>query len=254
METTLTIELLTKKLQGRLLAIQSKRPEYSLRAFSRDIGLPAPIVSEVLRGKREITARLACQICEALTLSTQETEEVLNTLGKSKSGASRYQQLSQDEFHAISDWYGFAVLSLLELKHKDKSADWISQKLNISKRQTLGTLEALERMELISKSGHSYQVTGKAFRTTQDVPSDAIKKNHRQGLELAKASLFDTDIELREFSANTIAVSQKDLPELKEALRMLRRKFAKKASTSEIKDSVYRLQIQFFPLTQGPQK
>jgi uncharacterized protein (TIGR02147 family) len=254
MQTSDVSLFLIAQLRGRLTAIQARRPEYSLRAYSRDLGIPAPVLSEVLRGKREVTAKLARKLCDALALSTVEIDEVLSAVEGRERVADRYVQLTQDEFHTISDWYGFAILALLETRSSGGNVRWIAKRLGISHQNAESALAALERLEFAVREGANYVATGRKFRTTQDIPSEAIQKNHRQGLDLAREALFDVAVEMREFSANTFAVNSADVQQLKKELRLMRRRFAKRAEASQSKDMVYRLQIQFFPLTKEGDK
>ena len=230
--------------------IQVQRQNYSLRAFARDLGIPAPIVSEVLRGKRTVTPNLAKKFCDGLGLSLVESDKMMGCFKKENRISADFVQLGQDEFNAISDWYYFAILSLAETENFRSEPKWIAKRLGISVREVKSALESLIRLELITNEKGILKASGKQFRTSHDIPSDAIKKNHLQGLDLARKALFEVPVEKREFSANTMTVNPEELAELKNALREIRKKFADRASGATKKE-VYRFQIQFFPVTDG---
>lgn len=49
-------------------------PNYSLRAFARDLGIAPSRVSEILSGKQGLSRKAALSIAERLGLSTEEAE------------------------------------------------------------------------------------------------------------------------------------------------------------------------------------
>jgi transcriptional regulator with XRE-family HTH domain len=235
-------------LREKLTKVQALRHSYSLRAFARDLGIPAPVLSEVLRGKRPVTRKLAEKICQGMALSNQETDSILRATTGGRGTGAEYLQLNQDEFSMVSDWYYFAILSLAETAHCSAEPRAIGERLGIRKAEAQAAIATLLRLGLLQQVGERLEATGKQFTSTQDIPQAAIQKNHLQGLELAKEALRNVRVEDREFSANTIAFDCRSMAEAKKALREFRRKFSRKM-TSGGNAEVYRLQIQFFPLS-----
>ncbi len=236
-------------LHERLARVQSERQAYSLRAFARDLNLPAPVLSEVLRGKRKVTKKLAEKICSGLALPEPEMESLLAGFQPKKNiGPELNIQLRNDEFNLVSDWYYFAILSMAETSTFQANPQWIAKRLGISAKAAKTALETLLRMGLLERAGARVFATGKQFVTTNDIPQLAIQKNHLQGLDLAKTALRKVPVAEREYSANTISFSKEELPQAKKLLRDFRKTFSQKMGGG---DSVYRLQMQFYPLIQG---
>ena len=46
-------------------------PTYSLRAFSRDIGVDQSLMTKILKGKRKVSAELACKLSGLLNIDPQ---------------------------------------------------------------------------------------------------------------------------------------------------------------------------------------
>jgi transcriptional regulator with XRE-family HTH domain len=67
-------------LASRLDERRQKNKMYSLRAFSRDLGIPAGLLSEVLSGKRSLTAKLAERISLRLDLSHDEKRALFDSI------------------------------------------------------------------------------------------------------------------------------------------------------------------------------
>lgn len=243
---------LLNRLQTELTRIQNERAQYSLRAFARDLNIPAPVLSEVLRGRRPITQRLGQKICEGLRLSPTEAEELLAPLEQRLPLDHLFVQIQTSEFNAVSDWHYFAILALAETQDFRGDVKWISSRMGLPLARTTEAVETLIRLGLLEMREKKLHATGKTFTTTHDVPSVAIQKNHIQGLELARQALRSVDVTEREYGANTIAIDSDELPILKSMIRDARRRLAvKMGRRGRQKKQVYRLQIQFFPLSKG---
>jgi uncharacterized protein (TIGR02147 family) len=94
------------------------------------------------------------------------------------------------------------------------------------------------------------KATGKQLTTTTEISDTAIRKNHHQGLELAQEALDSVPLELREFGAMTMAIDPKKIPEAKKMIINFRKQMAQFLEVDH-QTEVYRLQMQFFPLTKN---
>jgi cyanate lyase len=61
------VDILKNIFQERI----NKNPKYSLRAFARDIGLSPSLLSMVMSGQRQLTAKQAAKISLKLKLSDE---------------------------------------------------------------------------------------------------------------------------------------------------------------------------------------
>jgi uncharacterized protein (TIGR02147 family) len=104
---------------------------------------------------------------------------------------------------------------------------------------------------LINKNENDvYQKTHSKVRTTEDVTMKALKDSHLETLEMGKNKLEEIDVELRDYSAMTIAVDLEKLPELKTIIREFRQKVSALLRDGN-KTDVYQLAIQLYPLTKN---
>lgn len=252
---------LNLEFQGRRL----RNPSYSLRAFARDIGLAAPKLSEILRGKCGLSELSAKRLAKELALTENEAiifinqvivkhsrskaarekaQEVLNSLREHYS----FDEIALDAFKIIADWYHFAILELTEVKGFHSNISWIAKRLGLSKKVIKEATERLFDTGLLAKTdiGDWYQ-TEAVLVTPSGIPSSEIKKHHRQVLSKAEEALINAPINERDFSSTTFAVSESQLEEIKNEIKEFRRNLAKKINRSKKKDRVYCLSIQFFP-------
>ncbi len=232
--------------------LKSKNPAFSVRAYARKLGLGPAALSEMMNGKRTITATTAQKIVERLNLSPVERQR-LTKIERSKKALeneqNKYLQLEMDQYHMISDWYYFAILSLAETEGFNDDPRWIAERLNIRISEAKPALERLVRLNLLKLNGKGkLEPTGASFKTTSDMANATLRKSHADNLDLAKISLERDAIEDRDISSMTMAIDPELLPEAKTLIRDFRRKLTQFLE-SERKQEVYKLNIQLFPLS-----
>lgn len=258
-------------LRSGLAERQLRNPSYSLRAYAKLIGLQPSTLSELMSGKRMITNSLAQRVLDRMGVSPQRASDMISSLpesaprgrprkptmqrasiqqeSKSKAPLLHYIQLSADEFNIVADWYYFAILSLAETERFESSPEWISRRLGINLTQAKSAVETLIRMGLLKTGPRgSLKASGKKFQAASTLPSSSIRKNHLQGLQLAEQALHDVSLEKREFGAATIIIDPELLPVAKEKIRAFRSEMTALMESGKKKE-VYRLNVQFFPLT-----
>lgn len=94
-------------LVGEFKKRQERNPAYSIRAFSRDIGVPKTSISEVINGLRCLSQANVDILAQNLSL----TEDVVTRLKDDLSLVSDRGRdvLGEEDFSLIKDWYYLAV-------------------------------------------------------------------------------------------------------------------------------------------------
>ena len=69
-----------KILNQQFALARSRNSSYSLRAFAKKLGVPASGISEVLRGKRRITRKMATRMLERLRVDPRLTQSLTREL------------------------------------------------------------------------------------------------------------------------------------------------------------------------------
>jgi uncharacterized protein (TIGR02147 family) len=240
-----------------LAQLQTKNPGFSLRSFARRLQITPAELSLILNGKRRVTQKMAAKLVDRLALPPAQAERLMAALParlpRRKSAVPsvlKSIQLSSDEFNVIADWYHLAVLSLAETDGFEGRPEWIAQRLGIRLREAQSAVQTLLRLGMLEEGAQGLRATGKEFRTSTDVPDASVRKNHAQGLELARAALDEVPIELRDFGASIIAADPDLLPAAKQRLRELRREMVELLESGKKKE-VYRLSVQLIPLSRG---
>lgn len=252
-------------LKGELERRCLRNRRYSLRAFARDLDLSSARLSEILNSKTGLSREKAETVCSILGFNDEEKEFFCNLVESeharsktkrelaqarlTKYQAAQYNSLEVDHFKAISDWYHFAILELMNLKRYQCDPRWIASALKIQEIEAKLALERLERLGLITKKRNKYVPTESFSSAQSAVPSEAIRNFHRQILQKALDSVDLQSMERRELGAVVMAIDEKDLPRIRERVRDFRRALNQEFTQTQEKNSVYCLATQFFELS-----
>ena len=248
--------LIQRKLAGRLAELQTKNPSYSLRSFARKLGMNSGALSTILAGKRSVSAKLASKILAKLDTDPAEQAEILKffpakRLNRPQQTVAQleYLQLSSDQYNILSDWYHLAILSLVRTQDFSGDPADVAARLGIRPSQAASALERLERNELLKRNEAGLLVrTHERITSSDEIANSALRKAHGQNLELARKSLEEDEVEIRDFTAITMP---SDPTKLAQAKALIRRFQDELSSLLESGDSteVYRFSTQLIPLS-----
>jgi uncharacterized protein (TIGR02147 family) len=247
--------LITAKIENEFVRAKSKNPSFSLRAFAKKIGLPASALSEVLKGKRPITKRMANKIADSLDLSIVERNQWQNLfLKNSNSALSKKVVLSENQFSKVADWQHFAILSLMETKSFHSDVDWIAKRLGIDPELVSQALANMQSLKMIERdSNGKWHTLDFTFETSDGVDSSSIKRFQLQTLSLASKSLLQDSIHDRNLYSMTLAINPDKIPEAKRRMRDFIFSLSEFLE-SDTKTEVYNLSLQLFPLSRKEYK
>ncbi len=243
-------EELTKRIQHN--------PQYSLRAFSRNLKISPGELSEILRGKRQLSLKTSLKIAKALGLSPTETQHLAYLVQLEKAGDNRSllsepasrNQLTLDIFNILSDWYCFALLNLVNCSNFQENEKWIAKKLGISILEARTGLQRLLRVGLLERVGTKLIVTKDYVISPEGVPSEAIKNFHRQMLMKAIQALDLQDVDTREIVGAGFSVDPKNIKPLRKEISNFLDSLIERYDKGKNRTEVYHCEIALFRLTQ----
>jgi uncharacterized protein (TIGR02147 family) len=249
---------LQKILQKRLASLKARNPAYSIRAFSKQVGVTPGTLSLILLGKRKASKKLALKIADKLALDPCERSELLECFPKPRRQASTeegptlsYLQLTADQFRVVAEWHYFAILNLIELKNFKSGIASIANRLGVSETKTKDAIERLKRLGMLAEDElGNFSRTQARYRTTDDIADISLQKSHHETLELAKESIIRDSVDRRDFTWVTFAMDKKKLPQAKTLIRKFQDDLIDLLDQNSEPDEVYRLSMQLFPLTQ----
>lgn len=248
-----------KLLQTKLAETQHRNPGYSLRSYSKKLGVHVGALSHILNGKRRVSRELAERITRKLLLDPQSRSEILALFpekrkyaksSSSEAPESRYLELTASQFKTASEWEHFAVMSLVKCEGAKNSAEWIARRLRITESRARQVVERLLQLGLIElDSNGNLTRSKKSYRTPDDYADEALKKHHDETFELARESLYRDSISERDMTTVTMAVDPKKMSTAKELIRKFQDDLSELLESGH-QTEVYRLSVQLFPLTQ----
>ncbi|WP_413291507.1 TIGR02147 family protein [Bdellovibrio sp. HCB337] len=237
-------ELLRKTLADRC----AKNPQYSVRAFARATGISHTVLSLVLSGKRPLSKKAALKLADHLELGPKQRLALM--AAKKKIEADDYQTLSLDSFEVISEWYHYAILSLLELPEAVFEAKWISQRLGINPLNAKLAMERLQRLSLVEQGDDGkWRQSGKPLKIDNAISTVATKKFHKQLLQLAADSIDRDPISVRDVSSMTFTLDPSQMEYARQRIRDFRRELVAELEIKGSPSSVYNFTLQLCPVT-----
>lgn len=167
-----------------------------------------------------------------------------------ESSENKQIQLAEDQFRVISDWYHLAILSLANQTGAKNNALWVSERLGISIQDSKIALERLTRLNLISDSPSLKQISN-PLNVISHVPSEGIRRFHKQVLNLGLEKIDSIDVDKRDYSAVTFSFDLSRMQEMRSAIE----EFQNQVLTDNTQGrEVYMMAVQLFPLTHKEQK
>lgn len=235
---------------------KQRNKAYSLRAFAKSLAMSVSSLNQIMLGHRPLTLKTALRIANRLDLSPKEKQDFISlTVQQSvpestRKPLSQGQLLEEDAFALISDWYHYAILSLGEFKPNFSNPKWIASQLGITEKQARDAFLRLERMRILKRHGRGFKQCTLPLDIQSPTKSLALRKYHRQNLQLAEKALDNEPIENRDFNSMTMAIDPALIPEAKEAIRRFRNEIAKILERGK-QSRVYTVSIQLFPISKN---
>lgn len=270
METAQTNNYYRERLRDELAYRIEKNPRYSLRSFSTALGMGSGALSQILSGKRSVSAKLIERIFKALELSPLEQRKFLESVMTEKTGLKRISpelklklnQISQfstgsididrnlgtDEFRIISEWYHAAILELTFAKEFSSDPRWIASALGISVMEAKLAIDRLIQLELLSDDNGQLRKSDFNLDTKdKNKTSSFLKRRQKQILDKSAYSLENDPIEQRNHSALTLCIDPELIPEAKNRIQSFMWELGQLLVTGEPR-RVYELSVNLFPL------
>jgi len=246
----------------------------NLSQWARKLGYRSPrSIAMVLKKQRLPTADMIGRLSESFAHSDTEHRyfELLvqlererkrgrdfgNTLRKLETlnpNARRSQLLMADEFAFVSEWYHIVIKQLVATPGFREDAAWVREVLRgkVSNEEFYNALKVMLQLGILKRHPRTrkLQVSRETLRTTEDIPSVAIRNHHRQMLTRAMESLEEQGVDEREITSKTLRMDPARMGDAKRDIRRFKQAFEKKYECLG-SSAVYQLNLQLFPHTKG---
>lgn len=250
----------------------SKNPAYSLRAFSRDLGVAPSTLSEVLKGSKKFSPTTAFQVAQRLGLDqsaqeyfvtlvqwdsakTPEMKDALKRRIQSMNPKADVRDLSVDLFKTISDWYHLPILEMTRLDGFEFTPRKIASLLGITIIEAEVAIRRLITLELLEKTKQGrYRKTDNRLLSSSKIPNTALRNFHRQMLTKAIESLETQLPDEKLVGSETFAIDPDLLDEANAVTEEYFARMVKLSARGKKKTQVYHLGVQFFRLSKEQEK
>lgn len=234
-------------LREKFEARRKLNPRYSLRAFAKFLGVHPGTLGHVLSGERKLPLEISLRVAKRLSLKPRDILESFDGEGDASNPA--YRTLTEKEFSALAAWHHYAIVAALTVRQMGAIA--LADSLSLSQAQCSSALNRLERLGIIQMTERGYRVKdGNLTFKSPAIPQAGIRKQHRVYIHKALKSIQEVGIALRDLQGITFAFPTAEMTEARAMIEDFCKRFAARFETSA-PDAVYRLNLQFFPVSKN---
>jgi uncharacterized protein (TIGR02147 family) len=225
-----------------------KNARYSLRAFAKSLELDASTLSQILSGKRKLSAKGTRSICEKLSATPKELQR-FGVIDRIAYADEDFLQVSTDTFAVISEWYHYAILELTYVSGFKADAKWIAKKLSISVEEAKAACERLKRLGLLLEENGSLIKSSQRLTNDGSVnTSGAHKELQKQVITKALDAIDECATKDKDITSMTMAIDVANLDKARSLIRKFRRDLCELLENGE-QTQVYNLGIQLYPVS-----
>lgn len=246
---------------------QLRNPDYSLRAFARDLEVSPQKLSQVLLGKTGLSSAAAKKLVSKLNLKPLESEMFIAMVEFRHSRSQEvkrvalekierierslgFKDISPNEFGLVSHWFYMAAFMLVEVQDFQADYDWIAKRLGIPRESAERAYEQLFEMGLLVVGDDGkWKRSSTNISVSSNDPSTALRNYYRQLWSVADKTLDREPVQKREFAASVVSVSEGDVEYVRDELDAFRKKLINGLSTRPgAAERIYAMTFQFFPV------
>ena len=240
----------------------ARNPNYSLRAFARDLEMPPSTLSRILTNKRQPSPKMALAILDHLYLAPELADEYRALILHSHSPRQKRSRLAQApqifltaaEFSRICSWHSLALLELLRIPGIEGTEVWLAKALKTSRKEIKVILSNLEDLGFVRREGLKFYSAKSDVFYKGASATDPLVFRHFHDIIRHLYSLKDPQTNRVHSTSEALAVRRADVPRIAAMMKpfvdRVRRDFAQVPDT----DSLYQLMICLFPIFEPDEK
>lgn len=244
---------------------------FTYRYFAQRAGFASPVfIKLVIAGKANLSNNSIEKLCVAMDLPLTDCEYFKNLVlfNQAKTAEKKHQFLEKlrdlnhhysaevletDKYDFYSKWYYSVLREIVPNSdvYDDCAALGALLIPALKKRETKKAVKLLEQLQLLQKQADgSYKQARKLISTGSEVESLAVRDLHIQMADLAQEAIKNIPKKERDVSGLTMGVSRNTYDKVIKELKNFRERIIRIiAEDEEAVDQVYRLNLQFFPLS-----
>jgi uncharacterized protein (TIGR02147 family) len=248
---------------------------FSHRLMARSLGFTSTnFLKLVMDGKRNLSKDSLKKITSGLDLNKQEVEYFSYLVFFSQArtpidknyffgllaamrGKKNIASLTPDQFEYFSEWYHPVVRELVAGKSDPLDFNTLSSGIrwNLSASKIRKSVEVLKRLNLIALDEQNrYVFSSPLINTDNELNSFAVRRYHKEVLNIAQKLIDEATMSEREFSHLTVKISPEGFAKIKQRLQDFREELLEMVSLDREALGVYHVNFQFYPITKSVAK
>jgi uncharacterized protein (TIGR02147 family) len=233
---------------------RKRNPKFSMRAYSKHLGISPATLSLILREAEEQRGwSLSIPRAAAIIDKTAQPQAVKNRFrALINLPTQRKRELVKGtEEKILTEWPYLAILAAHELPPALRSAASLSARFHLEESRVTQVIRELVEMKLLQANQEDAQVLERSaahLGTKDGPPSEVIRHFHRQNLKLALRALDEVETEQRDFTSMTFVGSREQMDMVRTEFRKFHERIMSLMNDGEKNSEVYRLSISFYPL------
>ena len=250
---------------------KEQNSNWSLGAWARLMGLSGTSgLSMILNGSRNPGEKVTDELSRYFGFSKDEESYFRNLIKLEKiqkdpelasllkekltkqNPKGKFLRLSVEQFEVISRWHCYLLRELILRPSFIENPRWISNisKFKLTVKEVETAISSLITAGLVTRDENDKLIPCSShFDTSNDIPCSALKKYQRSVMDLAKKSLEETPVNLREVRSMSLNMSPENMTKAKSLIREFEDQFAALLENTSSSGEVYQLNIQLFPMT-----
>lgn len=240
-------EQFQKILQDQYQQRFAKNPAVSLRAFAKELGLSPGPLSDLMRGKRQVSPAKLAVVLSKLDLDPDLVNRLIKEASEDRTMGRVL--LPEQVSSIVSRWIYFAILSVYDCDRPPKDLDDLASRLGIAAPEARAAVDVLLGAGLLRESSEGIlQTTGISWRSEDGVIAKSLLwASHQDGLKLTQKALLHIPADQRDFTSITISANAKNLEKARQEIRKFNNRMAKLLSADKT-DCVMRMSVSLFPV------
>lgn len=244
-----------------------RNPRYSIRAFSKALGVDVSSLSRILSGKQTPSYKICEKIFLKIAISPKEQQRFLVSVAQRhkamgfKRLAPAFKQvlskkedrlnLSTDLWRVVADWYHGAIMELTLVEDFKSDPKWIAHQLGISDLEAKLAIKRLIQLKLLrEENGVLVKTYEQVTSGDKNITTPAHKRLQNQVLKKAIHSLENDAIEIRNMTSMSMAIDQRKIPQAKLMIQKFSRELCAYLESGN-RTQVYQLGICLYPISKS---
>ena len=242
---------------------KNRRPQYSMRAFARDLSFSASSLNDFMKGRVGMSDDRILNLSQKLDWSSDRALHFTHLIKAKfdKDVAKRQTAQMQvkiklrdkssyfdiNEFKVISDWFNLVIVEICHIEN-NITAESLVKALGISSAQVKTALKNLKQLGILQETSQGLKPLRSTHQFGDEAPSDAIKNFPSQILQLAQRMVFERNFKDRESHSLVFTVPSEKINEMNKEIRKSLYDIANKYSVEANLNAVQIISLQSFPI------